>query len=154
MPGCDELRSEAWAIVNRDVVAAKLAELARRTERARKHVKPTSAELAADADALDLVAFNLMLAVQTCADIASHMIADSGWPSTRTFAESFGRLHEHGVLTRPTSDALARAAGLRNIVAHGYAGVDVSLVHAAATSGLRDLDAFAREVGEWIARTG
>ena len=141
-------------MVNRDVIAAKLAELARRTARARQHVKATSAELAADADALDLVAFNLMLAVQTCADIASHLIADAGWPSTRTFAEAFLRLHEHGVLTRSTADALARAAGLRNVVAHGYAGVDVGLVHAAATSGLRDLDAFAREVAVWVSGAG
>ena len=140
-------------MVNRDVLAAKLGDLAHRTGRVRKHVKATAAELAADADALDLVAFNLMLAVQTCADIASHIIADSGWPTTRTLAEAFARLHEHGVLTRATSDALARAAGLRNVVAHGYAGVDVSLVHSAATSGVRELDAFAREVAEWVARS-
>jgi uncharacterized protein YutE (UPF0331/DUF86 family) len=138
-------------MVNRDVVAAKLSDLAYRTARVRKHVKASSPELASDADALDLVAFNLMLAVQTCADIASHIIADCGWPTARTLAESFARLHERGVIRRETSDALGRAAGLRNVVAHGYAGVDVDLVHAAATSGVHDIDAFAREVSAWIA---
>jgi len=139
-------------MVNRDVVAAKLADLAFRVGRARRHAKASSAELAADPDALDLVAFNLMLAVQICADIASHVIADSGWPSARTLAEGFASLGDHGVLTSTTAEALGRAAGLRNVVAHGYAAVDVSLVHAAATSGLRDLDSFARELADWLSR--
>ena len=139
-------------MVSRDVIAAKLADLALRVGRARKHCKASSVELAADVDALDLVAFNLMLAVQICADIASHIIADAGWPGARTLAEAFARLHEHGVLTRETSAALGRAAGLRNVVAHGYAAVDVGLVHAAATQGVVDLDAFAREVAAWLSQ--
>jgi uncharacterized protein YutE (UPF0331/DUF86 family) len=139
-------------MVSRDVIAAKLTDLALRVGRARKHCKPSSAELAADADALDLVAFNLMLAVQICADVASHIIADSGWPGARTLAEAFTRLHEHGVLTQETSAALGRAAGLRNVVAHGYAAVDVGLVHAAAMQGVSDLDAFAREIAAWLSR--
>lgn len=138
-------------MVNRDVVATKLVALATRVERVRKHAKARSAELAADQDALDLVAFNLMLAVQICSDLASHIIADEGWPAARTIAEGFSRLHEHGVLSAANAQALGRAAGLRNVVAHGYAEVDVALVHAAATAGAGDLDTFAREVATWVA---
>lgn len=138
-------------MVNPSVVAAKLAELAVRVSRVRQHAAPSSAQLAANADALDLVAFNLMLCVQIAADIASHLIADEGWPLARTMGEGFARLGEHGVLDAATADAMARAAGLRNVVAHGYAGVDVALVHAAATQGVRDLDAFARQVAAWVA---
>ena len=138
-------------MVNRNIVAAKLTDLAARVARVRAHRKASSAELTADADAFDLVAFNLMLSVQICADIASHIIADEGWPSARTLAEAFDQLHKHAVLAQPTSEALARAAGLRNVVAHGYAGSDVGLVHAAATQGVADLEAFAREVARYIA---
>jgi uncharacterized protein YutE (UPF0331/DUF86 family) len=54
------------------------------------------------------------------------------------------------VLTQPTSVALGRAAGLLNVVAHGYASVDVEIVHAAATQGIGELDTFAREVAAWL----
>ena len=138
-------------MVNRNLVSAKLSELASRIGRVRAHTRPSSDELAADADAFDLVAFNLMIAVQLCADIASHIIADAGWRSALTLAESFARLHEHGVLAEGSSRALARAVGLRNIVAHGYSAADPKLVHLAATAGLRDLDRFATEVAVWIA---
>jgi len=97
------------------------------------------------------VSFNLMLAVQTCADIAAHVIADENWPAATSLAAGFNRLGEQGVLSIATAAALCRAVGLRNVVAHGYAGVNAAMVHAAAIAGIADLEAFAREVAAWAA---
>ena len=138
-------------MVNRNLVAAKLTELSERTARVRLHCPATAAGLRDDRDALDLVSFNLMLAVQSCLDLASHLIADEGWAAPRSLAEAFVRLQEHGVITTATATALGRAAGLRNVVAHGYAGVDPAMVHTGATAGLTDLDGFARELASWVA---
>lgn len=137
-------------MVDRTLIASKLSDLADRIARIRKHRRSTVGELTADRDASDLVAFNLMLAVQICADIAAHLIADEGWPPSKTLGESFGRLQEHEVISPAVAMALRNAVGLRNFVAHGYAGVDQALLHAAATSGVDDLDAFAREVAIWV----
>ncbi len=138
-------------MVDRTRVASKLAELADRIARVRLHAKATAADLAVDRDAIDLVAFNLMLAVQAAADIASHLIADEGWPVASSLAESFQRLADKGVVSATSARALARAVGLRNVVAHGYGGADPAMVHAAATTGLGDLEAFAHEVASWVA---
>jgi uncharacterized protein YutE (UPF0331/DUF86 family) len=35
------------------------------------------------------------------------------------------------------------------VVAHGYSRIDVEMAYQAATAGLDDLDAFAREVAIW-----
>jgi uncharacterized protein YutE (UPF0331/DUF86 family) len=137
-------------VVDRDVVAAKLGELTDRIGRVRVCCPPRSADLAASRDTCDLVSFNLMLAVQSCLDIASHIIADEGWRAATTLASAFVRLEEHGVLSKATSEALGKAAGLRNVVAHGYGGVDVDRLHRAATAGLADLEAFARETAAWL----
>src|SRR4051812_22503407 len=102
-------------MVNRDLLAAKLAELADRIWRVRRHCPHTAGELALNRDALDLVAFNLMLSVQSASDIASHLIADCGWPVATTMAEAFDRLAANGVLSQPVAKALGRAVGLRNI---------------------------------------
>ena len=137
-------------MVNRDLVATKLADLSDRVARVRLHCPSNAAALAASRDALDLVSFNLMLAVQTCADVASHLIADEGWPAAQSLADGFQRLAEKGIISGGSAAALSRAVGLRNVVAHGYSGVDAALVHAAATQGVADLDAFAREVAVWL----
>ena len=95
-------------MVDRTRVSIKLAELNDRVTRVKQHCARTPAELAANRDALDLVSFNLMLAVQACADIASDIIADEGWPATATLAESFQRLSEKGVISTTTAGARAR----------------------------------------------
>lgn len=138
-------------MVDRDLVASKLAELSEHVARVRQHRKPTAEALRRDRDARDLVAFNLMLAVQACVDIASHVIADERWLPATTLAASFERLEEHGVVTPSVRAELVRAVGLRNVIAHGYAAVRPDAVHAASVSGVDDLDAFARQIAAWIA---
>jgi uncharacterized protein YutE (UPF0331/DUF86 family) len=141
-------------MVDADVLAAKLAELSDRIERVRSHCPASESALAADRDAFDLVSFNLMLSVQACTDIATHLIADEGWPPAKDLADAFHRLREKGVISRPTSEALALATGLRNVVAHVYAQADPELVFRAATDGPDDLDRFSREVAGWVAERG
>ena len=65
-------------------------------------------------------------------------------------AESFGRLEEHQVLSTEIAASMARAAGLRNVIAHGYGGIDAALVYQAADPGLRDLRSFVAEVSKWL----
>jgi uncharacterized protein YutE (UPF0331/DUF86 family) len=142
-------------MVNRDLLAAKIAELQDRVQRVRTLVPENVERLRANRDALDLVAFNLMLSVQICADIASHVIADEGWPVARSLAEGFTRLEERGVVSPATAESLRRAVGLRNVVAHGYAGIDVEMCYRAATRGVADLEEYAKELGKWaLSRPG
>lgn len=137
-------------MVRLDIVQRKLAELDARVARVRAHRRASPDELASDRDALDLVAFNLMLAVQAACDLAAHLIADEGWTAPATVAECFPQLADHQVITTGTATALRRAVGFRNVVAHGYAGIDVTATYAASTTGLEDLDRFAREVATWL----
>jgi uncharacterized protein YutE (UPF0331/DUF86 family) len=137
-------------MVNENLLVAKLTELSDRIQRARAHCPPTVQELADDRDALDLVSFNLMLAVQTCADIAAHIVSDEGWPTAKSLAIGFERLVEHGVTSAATAEQLKRAVGLRNVVAHGYARINVAMVHEAATRGTDDLERYAADIGRFV----
>jgi uncharacterized protein YutE (UPF0331/DUF86 family) len=137
-------------MVRADLVAAKLRELDDRLARVHARVPSQASALAADRDTLDLVAFNLMLAVQSCLDIASHLIADERWPPAVILGEAFQRLGERGVLDGTTVEALRRAAGLRNVVAHGCSAVAPDLLHLAATAGLADLESFSQQVSAWV----
>ncbi len=137
-------------MVDADVVAVKLAEVADRLERVRQRCPDDADGLTSDRDALELVSFNLILAIQAALDIASHIIADEGWPVAATLAESFVRLHEHQVISEETLAGMRPAARLRNILAHMYSSVDPAKVHLAATRGLAEVERFAEEVGTWV----
>lgn len=95
-------------MVDPNLVAAKLSDLAARAARIRTHRKESADDLGADEDALDLVSFNLMLCVQICADIASHVIADEGWPAAKSIADSFERLASASHAGLSDLDAFAR----------------------------------------------
>lgn len=139
-------------MVDLDVVTAKLGELADRAERIRGHCPRTADELVRDRDIRDLVAFNLMLGVQACLDIASHLISDEAWAVAPSYGDAFRRLSEHGVILEDLAETLARAAGLRNLVAHGYAGADPEKLFQAAVQAPGDFERFAAEVGAWLGR--
>lgn len=139
-------------MIERDLVTAKLVVLQDRISRARERCPPAADAFSENRDALDIVPFNLMLAVQSCLDIASHLIADEGWTAATTLAGSFVELHRRGVISRETSNSLGSAAGLRNVVAHGYAGIDLTKLFVAATQGLSDLERFSSEVAAWASR--
>lgn len=138
-------------MVDLGVLTAKLHDLVERIDRVRAHRPATAASLAADQDLLDLVSFNLMLAVQLCLDVASHLIGDEGWAPAVTAADAFRRLFEHGVISPSTAEVLGKAVGLRNVVAHGYADVDPEQIFRAAEQDLGDLEQFSREVSTWAA---
>ena len=135
-------------MVDRNVVAEKLKQLAQRIAKVQA-LCPAGLESLAG-DAMDLVSFNLFLAVQICVDLATHLIADESWEPAATNREAFERLQEHGVLSQETVRALRQAIGLRNIVAHGYGSVDPAQIHAAARTGLPDLERFATELSAWV----
>jgi uncharacterized protein YutE (UPF0331/DUF86 family) len=138
-------------VVDVDVVARKLAELSLRLARIRAQSPEDSASFESNQDAFELASFNLLLAVQSCLDIASHLIADEGWEPPATLGEAFLRLQDHGVLTPETARAMKQAAGMRNLLAHGYETVDPEQLQEAAVQGVADLESFSREVAAWTA---
>ena len=132
------------------VVTAKLADIAERLDMVKKHRLAAADGYAASPEARDLVAFNLMLAVQSAADLAAHAISDENLPPARTAAEAFERLAQHGVIAQDLASTLQRAVAFRNVVAHGYARLDLALLHDAATAGAQDLERFAAQFARWM----
>jgi uncharacterized protein YutE (UPF0331/DUF86 family) len=137
-------------MVDPNTFASKLKELTDLISRLRS-LRPEDAEiLTNDRDTRELVAYNLVLAVQAGLDIASHLIADEGWEPAATASESFQILAQHGVITNATAAVMGKAAGLRNLLVHTYSKAVPVRIHAAATSGLADLERFGDEVSSWV----
>lgn len=136
------------------VIAAKLADIEERLAMVRKHRLDEASRYASLPEARDLVAFNLMLAVQSAADLASHIISDEGLAPPRTVAEGFERMAQHGIIPQELAGGLQRAVGFRNVVAHGYARMNLDVLHAAAMRGAADLEQFVTVLAQWTASNG
>jgi uncharacterized protein YutE (UPF0331/DUF86 family) len=129
-------------VVDRALVAAKIAAVRDATDRVRA-VLPSSVEaFIADRTAREVVTLNLMVAIQDCLDLATHWLADAGWDVPETYGDVFVALADHAVITREMATRLAGAAAFRNLVAHQYGALDWRRVYALAASDLGDLDGF------------
>ena len=135
-------------VVDRTIVAAKVAAVRDATERVRA-VLPVSPEVfASDRTTREVVVLNVFVAIQACLDLAAHWLADAGWELPGAYADVFTALARHGVISPELATRLARAAAFRNLVAHQYGILAWRRVYALASSELVDLDQFCAIMAE------
>jgi uncharacterized protein YutE (UPF0331/DUF86 family) len=90
----------------------------------------------------EVVVLNLFVALQDCAALAAHWLADSGADVPSGYRELFLSLVDCGVLDASLARKLAAATGLRNLVAHQYGVLDWTRIHEIASTHLDDLLGF------------
>lgn len=66
--------------------------------------------------------------IETCVDIASHIISDRGCRIPKSYADSFTLLHEEGFLEKELLERMESVAKFKNIVVHHYDKVDELIV--------------------------
>lgn len=88
----------------------------------------------------------LQLSIQICIDIGAHLVAELGADQPGDYRGVFESLARANVIERDLAERLGEAAGLRNLLVHGYADLDDRAIWA-ALGRLDDLRAFAVAAG-------
>jgi uncharacterized protein YutE (UPF0331/DUF86 family) len=105
-------------------------------------------DLIADRTALAAAKYYFITAIEGCARVAQHVIADQAWKVPESNADAVRRLGTEGVLTSPLAESVARAVGFRNVLVHEYAEIDNDRV-VANLARLDDLKEFVAAVARW-----
>lgn len=98
--------------------------------------------LASDVRERRFVEHTLQLALQAMLDVASHVVSERRLGEPRTNRELLDMLEHDGWLGGDLTARLRDAAGLRNVLVHGYAEVDLGIVRDVLAHRLGDLDEF------------
>jgi uncharacterized protein YutE (UPF0331/DUF86 family) len=93
-----------------------------------------------------IVERTLHLAIETCMDLADHIVADRRLRVPETGAESFEILAEANLLPRELGACLASMVGFRNILVHDYTRLDPVIVMRVLRTDLDDLSRFREAV--------
>lgn len=101
-----------------------------------------------DADIHDLIVFRLQQAVETCIDIAAHIIAGLDVSQQETAKDAFIFLGEKEMIDADLAKRMGRAADFRNRAVHGYNNFDYKLLFKDYKEDLTDL----RQFGAGIVR--
>jgi len=133
-------------VVDREVVRRKVASARANLEEAESLAQRS--QITNSKHDRDLAAFYLFLAVQDAIDLTAHWLADAGWHPPAEAGEAFDVLAAHEAISGELASAMHGAVGLRNRIAHGYAGIDHQRIFAELPDGARHLRAFLVAVAE------
>jgi uncharacterized protein YutE (UPF0331/DUF86 family) len=89
-----------------------------------------------------IVERTLHLAIETCMDVADHVVADRQLRIPETGAESFEILGDAHIIPPELGRALALMVGFRNILVHDYTRLDPSIVIRVLRNDVRDVERF------------
>jgi uncharacterized protein YutE (UPF0331/DUF86 family) len=89
-----------------------------------------------------IVERTLQMMIETCVDIASHIVSDRGMRTPASYADTFKVLSENAVIDPGLHADLDRMAKFRNVVVHQYEAVDAEIVLAILRKHLRDFERY------------
>ena len=135
-------------MTDQDLIAKKLAFIETCLCDLRQQAQPD--RLSTDLRELRFVEHTLQIAIQAALDVASHIVSDNRLGEPRTNRELFDLLGRHGWLAPSLAGALRDMGGFRNVLVHGYAEVDVSVVRDVLDRHLPDFEAFVAAIRQRI----
>ncbi len=98
---------------------------------------------------LDGVKYLFVTAIEGCIDVAQHIASSQDFGAPDTNSGAIRLLGQHGVIDAHTAASIARSVGFRNVLVHGYAEVDDTIV-VASFADVADLHDFVAQVSAWL----
>ena len=124
------------------VLRATLADMRDAMARIREVLPTDLAAFQRDRTTREIVVLNLFVALQHLLTVANHWLADSGRKVPAAYRDALLALGDHGVLAPELAERLAKASGLRNLIAHRYGVIDWERIYSIASKDLDDIESF------------
>ena len=134
------------------VVTRHLKDLLALTRFLRSKQRITLARLETDLATRLAIERAFQLAIQNVLDIAAHVLAAEGWNDWNEYRELGPKLGEHGVISRPLAQSVARMAGFRNLLVHEYVVITLHRMREYLQTHLDDFDQFAAAIRKHLRR--
>ncbi len=137
-------------MVDEALILRKLAELDQYYKQLKEYENTTVDQYSDDWKIQRIIERTLQMMIETCVDIAGHIIADKGFRIPKSYADTFKVLLEEKILSRKLSAALEKMAKFRNIVVHHYDKVDAEIVASILKNDLADFVSYKEAIIELI----
>ena len=92
----------------------------------------------------------LQMMIETCVDIAGHIISDSKFRIPDSYADSFRVLFENKIITTDLCKTMEQISKFRNVIVHHYDRVDAEIVVGILRKRINDFNKFKDAVVNWL----
>lgn len=133
-------------MVDQALVLRKLAELDTYSKQVGEYSGVTAEQYREDWKIQRIIDRTLQLMVETCADIANHIISDEGLSVPTSYANTFEVLNQAGRISGELTRTMAQMAKFRNILVHQYTEIDAEIVIGIVHGHLGDFAQFRDEI--------
>lgn len=133
-------------VVDKELILRKLAELDEYLEQIKEFQGIGLQEYASDWKAQRIVERTLQIMIETCVDVAGHIIADKGFRIPNTYSDVFKVMGEEQILEPGLLSNMMKMAKFRNIVVHQYDKIDAEIVIGILKRNLTDFVAFKQSI--------
>jgi uncharacterized protein YutE (UPF0331/DUF86 family) len=134
----------------REEIIAKLEDLKKYVNFLRQHGQVNLKKIEKDELLRSACERNLQISIEICIEIGEMIISNGGYRKPQSYRDVFGILASEGVLEEKFAKKFEGAAGVRNILVHHYAEVDIEKLHIYITQNLTDFDEYAKQVSRHL----
>jgi uncharacterized protein YutE (UPF0331/DUF86 family) len=125
-------------MVDETLILRKLSELDEYYRQIKEYDKITVAQYSDDWKIQRIIERTLQMMIETCVDIAIHIIADQGYRVPKSYSDTFKVLQEENIVSSKLFSSLNKMAKFRNIVVHHYDSVDAEIIVGILKKDLKD----------------
>ena len=133
-------------MVDRDLLLTKVGAVRRHLDRAQRKCDTDLPSFLNDLDRQESVLFNIQLAIQSCIDIAAHIVSEEGLGVPGSTSEMFYLLQENNYLGPQLTEKMVKAVGFRNLIVHAYTKLDLVQAYEIARKDIMDLNEFLKTI--------
>jgi uncharacterized protein YutE (UPF0331/DUF86 family) len=125
-------------MVDEALILRKLSELDEYYRQITEYEKITVTQYAGDWKIQRIIERTLQMMIETCVDIAGHIISDKAFRIPTSYSDTFLVLKENNILSDKLFSSVEKMAKFRNIVVHDYDKVDAEIVVGILKKNLKD----------------
>ena len=133
-------------MVDETLILRKLSELDEYYKQIKEYEETTVVQYSEDWKIQRIIERTLQMMIETCIDIAGHILADKEYRVPNSYSDTFKVLKEEKILDGRLFDALEKMAKFRNIVVHQYDKVDAEIVVGILKKDLQDFVGYKKAI--------
>lgn len=137
-------------VLKPDTIEQRLKELNKILQELNKYRAIDQAKLRRDLSQRWIVERGLIAAASIILEIADHILAGQFGIYAETYEENLTALKENNVISATLYQQIKGLGAFRNILVHGYLGIDTGQVFDNFQKGLQVFPIFAQEILEWL----
>jgi len=137
-------------LVSKSVILRKISELELYRKQIEEFSDMTIEKYKSDWKTQRIIERTLQIMVETCADIANHIVSDSGMRTPASYADTFKILSENNIIDTELFQIMEKMSKFRNVVVHQYEQVDAEIVVLILKKHLGDFDRFKVAIMEYL----